>query len=427
MILTNNHEQNQIQIKQEFGQSSSQNIFQPNVVSLPGDQSSKLCAVCNDRASGKHYGVYSCEGCKGFFKRTVRKNLNYSCRDDRNCTIDKRQRNRCQFCRYQKCVSAGMKKEAVQDERLKRPPNEEEFANPLDEMPVMDILEAEKEYNNNQQTFPYRHVNWAARIPHFKKLGFHDQKILIRTAYTELFILNLAFQRTASKYQEQRERLERYLNSDVMDKIQEIQLDDTEIGSLKAIILLNPDSRGLHYPEQVLAIREKLYASLEAYCKTTFPDRKGRFARILLRLPALRSIGLEAEIEAAVDWSPIESISDSYLQGILSQSDPLPVKTESDVEESSEHHNDLPFESNSYLINSLHKPQANNPPLTQNLPPHSVSSSSGALGVVSSVRNGGSQGLEPLLPNNYQSVPSSIRTTQLFSNSPLLNHESFLK
>ena len=84
-----------------------------------------------------------------------------------------------------------------------------------------------------------------------------------------MFILNLAFQRTSStsKYQEQRERLERYLNSDVMDKIQEIQLDDTEIGSLKAIILLNPDSRGLHYPEQVLAIREKLYASLEAYCK----------------------------------------------------------------------------------------------------------------------------------------------------------------
>ena len=37
--------------------------------------------------------------------------------------------------------------------RLKRPPNEDEFANPLDEMPVMDILEAEKEYNNNQQVW----------------------------------------------------------------------------------------------------------------------------------------------------------------------------------------------------------------------------------------------------------------------------------
>ena len=43
-----------------------------------------------------------------------------------------------------------MKKEAVQDERRK-PQNEDEFENPLDEMPVIDILEAEKEYNNNEE------------------------------------------------------------------------------------------------------------------------------------------------------------------------------------------------------------------------------------------------------------------------------------
>ena len=76
--------------------------------------------------------------------------MKYTCRDDRKCTIDKRQRNRCQYCRYNKCLAAGMKKEAVQDER-KRPVNEEEFENPLDEMPVIDILEAEKEYNNNEE------------------------------------------------------------------------------------------------------------------------------------------------------------------------------------------------------------------------------------------------------------------------------------
>jgi retinoid X receptor alpha len=54
---------------------------------------------------------FSCEGCKGFFKRTVRKDLTYTCRDNRDCIIDKRQRNRCQYCRYQKCLNVGMKRE----------------------------------------------------------------------------------------------------------------------------------------------------------------------------------------------------------------------------------------------------------------------------------------------------------------------------
>ena len=33
-----------------------------------------LCAVCGDNAACQHYGVRTCEGCKGFFKRTVQKN-----------------------------------------------------------------------------------------------------------------------------------------------------------------------------------------------------------------------------------------------------------------------------------------------------------------------------------------------------------------
>lgn len=80
----------------------------------PLSGSKHLCSICGDRASGKHYGVYSCEGCKGFFKRTVRKDLSYACREDKSCTIDKRHRNRCQYCRYQKCLATGMKREAVQ-------------------------------------------------------------------------------------------------------------------------------------------------------------------------------------------------------------------------------------------------------------------------------------------------------------------------
>lgn len=38
------------------------------------------CSICGDRATGKHYGAASCDGCKGFFRRSVRKNHVYTCR-----------------------------------------------------------------------------------------------------------------------------------------------------------------------------------------------------------------------------------------------------------------------------------------------------------------------------------------------------------
>ena len=70
-----------------------------------------LCKVCGDTASGNHFGVLSCEACKSFFRRSIRANARYACRGSRSCAIEKHTRNRCQYCRLQKCATIGMRKE----------------------------------------------------------------------------------------------------------------------------------------------------------------------------------------------------------------------------------------------------------------------------------------------------------------------------
>ncbi|CAD7004683.1 unnamed protein product [Ceratitis capitata] len=69
------------------------------------------CKVCGDKASGYHYGVTSCEGCKGFFRRSIQKQIEYRCLRDGKCLVIRLNRNRCQYCRFKKCLSAGMSRD----------------------------------------------------------------------------------------------------------------------------------------------------------------------------------------------------------------------------------------------------------------------------------------------------------------------------
>ncbi|KAI2655203.1 Nuclear receptor subfamily 4 group A member 3 [Labeo rohita] len=188
------------------------------------------CAVCGDNAACQHYGVRTCEGCKGFFKRTVQKNAKYVCLASKNCPVDKRRRNRCQYCRFQKCLSVGMVKEVVRTDNLKgrrgRLPSKPKSPlqpEPSPPSPPVSLLNAlvraysqstprELDYSQFSAVEPvglsesqqiqmfYRVLTgsmdvtrcWAERLPGFSELHHDDQNLLIDSAFLELFVLRLA-------------------------------------------------------------------------------------------------------------------------------------------------------------------------------------------------------------------------------------------
>ncbi|XP_041741092.1 oxysterols receptor LXR-alpha-like isoform X5 [Coregonus clupeaformis] len=92
----------------------------------------EVCSVCGDKASGFHYNVLSCEGCKGFFRRSVIKSAQYSCKNNGRCEMDMYMRRKCQQCRLRKCREAGMLEQCVLSEEQirgkKMKKNEEENA-----------------------------------------------------------------------------------------------------------------------------------------------------------------------------------------------------------------------------------------------------------------------------------------------------------
>lgn len=307
---------------------------------------SALCAICGDRATGKHYGASSCDGCKGFFRRSVRKNHMYSCRFSRQCVVDKDKRNQCRYCRLKKCFRAGMKKEAVQNERDRISTRRSSYED--SSLPSINAL-LQAEVLSQQITSPISGINgdirakkianitdvcesmkeqllvlveWAKYIPAFCELLLDDQVALLRAHAGEHLLLgatkrSMVFKdvlllgndyivpRHCPELAEMSRVSIRILDELVLP-FQELQIDDNEYACLKAIIFFDPDAKGLSDPGKIKRLRSQVQVSLEDYINDRQYDSRGRFGELLLLLPTLQSI----------TWQMIEQIQFIKLFGM---------------------------------------------------------------------------------------------------------------
>uniref|UniRef100_A0A6Q2YFU2 Hepatocyte nuclear factor 4, gamma n=1 Tax=Esox lucius TaxID=8010 RepID=A0A6Q2YFU2_ESOLU len=303
------------------------------------------CAICGDKATGKHYGASSCDGCKGFFRRSIRKNHVYSCRFSRQCVVDKDKRNQCRFCRLHKCFRAGMKKEAVQNER-DRISSRRSIQDSQDLPPITVLAQAESLSQQMSVSSPSGAVDvseqksagvndvcdsmrqqllvlveWAKYIPAFGELPLDDQVSLLRAHAGEHLLLGVA--KRSMPYKDflilgngcvihrgcAEQSIGRVANR-VLDELvlpfQEIQIDDNEYAALKAIVFFDPDAKSLRDPSKIKAMRQQVQMSLEDYINDRQYDSRGRFGELLLLLPTLQSI----------TWQMIEQLQFVKLCGL---------------------------------------------------------------------------------------------------------------
>lgn len=315
-----------------------------------GNNEHILCRVCGDKSSGFHYGVFSCEGCKGFFRRTVRQKMEYkACENAKGCLIMRISRNRCQYCRLQKCIAVGMSHEAV---RLGRCPKKDrpsktsfmymprESTSDLDrqvrtEQMVLTVHAAFRKACEDFEDFAalfmdkniviqgksdakhlyFRYLPgtvrfitaFAKEIPLFKSLTEHDQRLLIKSGILEISTIN------DSLYMENDDTalMNKKLNMailkgrieqigllgtmfmdlcSVIEKLRKLNFTDVELSLLSAIVLFCPDREGLAHNVALETMETDLCIALKCQLILSHGDGTIMFAKAVEILCELRRI-----------------------------------------------------------------------------------------------------------------------------------------
>ncbi|XP_056318364.1 hepatic nuclear factor 4, beta isoform X2 [Danio aesculapii] len=291
-------------------------------LAVPQQSSVSLCAICADRATGKHYGASSCDGCKGFFRRSVRKNHAYTCRFSRQCVVDKDKRNQCRYCRLRKCFRAGMRKEAVQNERDRISCRRENQG--VGTLTIDVLMQAEAYTHQSLSQNLMRDagskkiagvgdvcesmkqqllllVEWAKRIPEFCELSVDDRVALLRAhsaehlilgvarrslPYSDIILLGNDFIIPVGGSEQEMSKVAVRILEELVRPLKELNITDTEFVCLKTIVFFAPDCPGLQCAQAVRRLRFQAQVLLDEATS----EQRGRFGELLLLLTTLQSV-----------------------------------------------------------------------------------------------------------------------------------------
>ncbi|XP_029478483.1 retinoic acid receptor gamma-A isoform X4 [Oncorhynchus nerka] len=377
----------------ETQSTSSEEMVPSSPSPPPPPRIYKPCFVCQDKSSGYHYGVSSCEGCKGFFRRSIQKNMVYTCHRDKNCQINKVTRNRCQYCRLQKCFEVGMSKEVRNDRNKKKkdvkeelvPPESYELSGELEEL-VNKVSKA------HQDTFPsllqlgkyhtvrvshiwnssaeqrvqldlglwdkfselstkciIKIVEFAKRLPGFTTLTIADQITLLKSACLDILML-----RICTRYTPEQDTMTfsdgLTLNRTQMHnagfgpltdlvfafagQLLPLEMDDTETGLLSAISLISGDRMDLEEPQKVDKLQEPLLEALKIYARRRRPNKPHMFPRMLMKITDLRGISTKGAERALTLKMEIPGPMPPLIREMLENPEAFEDQTESSGESS---------------------------------------------------------------------------------------------